>query len=62
MDKTSVIIVVSAILIATILRIIYVKVIKPRETEQLTKIFTIVGFGLAFIFLVVLFWYVFFRR
>ena len=60
MDKTSVIIVVSAILIATILRIIYAKVIKPRETEQLTKIFTIVGFGLAFIFLVVLFWYVFF--
>ena len=60
MDKTSVIIVVSAILIATILRIIYVKVIKPRETEQLTEIFTIVGFGLAFIFLVVLFWYVFF--
>lgn len=60
MDKTSVIIVVSAILIATNLRIIYVKVIKPRETEQLTKIFTIVGFGLAFIFLVVLFWYVFF--
>lgn len=60
MDKTSVIIVVSAILIATILRIIYVKVIKPRETEQLTRIFTIVGFGFAFIFLVVLFWYVFF--
>lgn len=60
MDKTSVIIVVSAILIATILRIIYVKAIKPRETEQLTKIFTIVGFGLAFIFLVVLFWNVFF--
>ncbi len=60
MDKISVIIVVSAILIANILRIIYVKVIKPRETEQLTKIFTIVGFGLAFIFLVVLFWYVFF--
>lgn len=60
MTRTSVITVIVAILLATILRVLYVNCLKPNLSEKIVRVFMIVGFVIAAIIIIVLFTSVFF--